>query len=188
MYPLVSAVYVANTHVLTYSRKAAYSGAMKTAQLQIRVTPSEKARIERAARQAGLGMSAYVLGTLLPGRAAEWRGLVQDILRSDEKRLPLAALSHWLANLAAGELATALDAPPPAGLPGQLANTVAAMVEHVCAASGAKPPAWAQEIAPLELPVFGSELKSLRLHLLTNSPAAFRRRNLFVDTVVGGQV
>ena len=26
---------------------------MKTAQLQIRVTPSEKARIERAARQAG---------------------------------------------------------------------------------------------------------------------------------------
>lgn len=49
---------------------------MKTAQLQIRVTPSEKARIERAARQAGLGTSAYVLGRLLPGRAGQWRGHV----------------------------------------------------------------------------------------------------------------
>jgi len=161
---------------------------MKTAQLQIRVTPAEKAGIERAARQAGLGMSAYVLGKLLPGRAAQWRGLLQDILRSDDKRLALAALSQWLANLAAGELADALGAPPPAGLPEQLANTVAAMVEHVCAASDEHPPAWTREIPPLALPAFGSELKSLRLHLLTNSPAAFRRRNLFVDTVVGGQV
>ena len=161
---------------------------MKTAQLQIRVTPAEKAGIERAARQAGLGMSAYVLGKLLPGRAAQWRSFLQDILRADDKRLALAALSQWLANLPAAELAEALDAPPPAGLPEQLANTVAAMVEHVCAASRVKPPAWTREIAPLAQPAFGSELKSLRLHLLTNSPAAFRRRNLFVDTVVGGQV
>ena len=161
---------------------------MKSAQLQIRVTPAEKARIERAARQAGLGMSAYVLGKLLPGQSAQWRAHLQDILRSDDKRIPLAALSHWLANLAAGELAGAIEAPPPAGLPEQLANTVAAMVEHVCAAAGENPPAWTREIAPLAQPAFGSALTSLRLHLLTNAPAAFRRRNLFVDTVVGGQV
>lgn len=161
---------------------------MKTAQLQIRLTPAEKAGIEHAARQAGLGMSAYVLAKLLPGRATQWRSLLQDILRSDEKRLPFAALSHWLTDLTAGELATALEAPLPAGLPEPLANTVAAMVEHVCAAAGERPPAWTREIAPLAQPFFASELKSLRLHLLTNSPAAFRRRNLFVDTVVGGQV
>lgn len=161
---------------------------MKTAQLQIRVTPSEKARIERAARQAGLGMSAYVLGRLLPGRAGQWRGLLQELLRSDDKRLPLATLSQWLAKLAPAELAEGLELPPPAGLSEQLANTVAAMVEHVCATCGAKPPAWTREIAPLAEPAFASGLTSLRLHLLTNSPAAFRRRNLFVDTVVGGQV
>lgn len=161
---------------------------MKSAQLQIRVTPAEKAGIERAARQAGLGMSAYVLGKLLPGRSAQWRAHLQDILQADDKRIPLAAFSHWLANLAAGELAGAIEAPLPAGLPEQLANTVAAMVEHVCAQSGANPPAWTREIPPLAQPEFGSALTSLRLHLLTNSPAAFRRRNLFVDTVVGGQV
>ena len=167
---------------------AVHAAVMKTAQLQIRVTAAEKAAIERAARQAGLGMSAYVLGKLLPGRAAQWRSLLQDLVHSDDKRLPLAALSHWLANLAAGELADALEAPPPAGLPEQLANTVAAMVEHVSAASGEKPPAWTREIPPLAQPAFGSGLMSLRLHLLTSSPAAFRRRNLFVDTAVGGQV
>ena len=161
---------------------------MKTAQLQIRVTPAQKAVIERAARQAGLGMSAYVLVRLLPGQAAQWRGHMRDILRSNGERLALAALSQWLGNLSADELVNALETPPPAGLGEQLANTLAAMVEHVCAASGVKPPAWTRDIAPLARPSFGSELKSLRLHLLTNSPAAFRRRNLFVDTVVGGQV
>ena len=30
--------------------------------------------------------------------------------------------------------------------------------------------------------------EGLPLQLLTNAPTAFRRRNLFVDTVVGGQV
>ena len=161
---------------------------MKTAQLQVRVTLAEKAAIERAARQAGLGMSAYVLGKLLPGPAAQWRVLLRDIQRSDDKRLALAALSHWLSGLAAGQFADALEAPPPAGLSAELANTVAAMVEYVCAAAGVRPPAWTREIAPLAQPSFGSKLLSLRLHLLTNSPAAFRRRNLFVDTVVGGQV
>ena len=161
---------------------------MKSAQLQIRVSPAEKAGIERAARQAGLGMSAYVLGKLLPGQSVQWRAHLQDIAQAEDKRIPLAAFSHWLANLASGELAGAIEAPPPTGLPEQLANTVAAMVEHVCAAASEIPPAWTREIPPLAQPVFGSALTSLRLHLLTNSPAAFRRRNLFVDTVVGGQV
>jgi len=29
---------------------------------------------------------------------------------------------------------------------------------------------------------------SLRLYLLTHSPAAFRRRNIFIDATVGAQV
>ncbi len=89
---------------------------MKTAQLQIRVGPAEKAAIERAARKAGLGMSAYVLGKLLPGRAAQWRELLHDLLHSEDKRLALAALSNWLANHDAGQLAGALEEAPPAGL------------------------------------------------------------------------
>ena len=40
--------------------------ATKSAQLQIRVSPAEKAAIERAAHRAGLDMSAYVLARVLP--------------------------------------------------------------------------------------------------------------------------
>ena len=133
-------------------------------------------------------VSANVDCRLLPGQSAQWRAHFQDILQAEDKRISLAAFSHWLANLAPGEIAAAIEAPPPGGLPEQLANTVAAMVEHVFAQSGEMPPAWTREIPPLAQPAFGSALTSLRFHLLTNSPAAFRRRNIFVDTVVGGQV
>jgi len=161
---------------------------VKTAHLQIRVTPAEKARLARAARQAGLGLSAYVLARILPGREAEWRDLLRGVALSGRGRLALAALSSWLSRLSAAELGDALRAPPPASLSEELANTVAAMVEHVCAAGSVRPPDWTRDIPPLAHPAFGSKLESLRLHLLANSPAAFRRRNLFVDTAVGGQV
>ena len=161
---------------------------MRTAHLQLRLTPAEKAEIEHAARRAGLGMSAYVLGRVFPVRHAQWRSLVQEIARSGGTRIALAGLSSWLAGLGTSELRDAVNAPLPTGLTALSANTVAAMVEHTCAAHGVEAPLWTQEIKPLEKPEFGSGLTSLRLHLLTNSPAAFRSRNLFVDTAVGGQV
>jgi len=161
---------------------------MRTAQLQIRVTPGEKAAIGRAARRAGMGMSAYVLARALPAQAGRWRAHLRDLEAGGGARIALAGLSGWLAGLSAAELQEALEPAPPAGLPASLANTVAAMVEHACASRGVAPPAWTRDIEPLALPEFGSTLSSLRLHLLTHSPAAYRRRNLFVDTAVGGQV
>lgn len=161
---------------------------MKTAQLQVRVSPAQKAEIERSARRAGLGISAFVLAKVLPDRPGRWRELIRDIHRTDGAKIAFAALSGWLAGLGAGQLREAIDAPPPASLSARNANIVAAMVEHVCAAQSVPPPAWTREIEPLSRPEFGSALSSLRLHLLASSPAAFRRRNLFVDTAVGGQV
>jgi hypothetical protein len=161
---------------------------MRTAQLQIRVTPAEKATIELAARRAGLGMSAYVLARVLPAGAARWQALAREIARSRGAKIAFAELSGWLSGLSARELKETLAVAPPAALAEPLANTVAAMVEHACASAGVAPPAWTADIAPLARPVFGSNLASLRLHLLANSPPAFRRRNLFVDTAVGGQV
>lgn len=161
---------------------------MRTAHLQIRVTPAEKAQIERAARRAGKGMSAYVLGKVLPSQAGRWRAHLREIERSGGARIALAALSSWLAGLTAGDLKESLEAPLPAGLSASQANTLAAMVEHTCAAQGVSPPDWTRQVQPLARPEFGSQLASLRLHLLSHSPAAYRRRNLFVDTPVGGQV
>jgi hypothetical protein len=160
---------------------------MRTAQLQIRVTPEEKAAIEQAARRAGLGMSSYVLRKVLPVRSKQWGDLLNEIARSDGAKIALATLSNWLAGLGANELQIAVETAPPELRP-VIANTVAAMVEHVCARRGVPAPRWTQIVLPLAKPEFGSTLTSLRLHLLTNSPPAFRRRNLFVDTAVGGQI
>jgi hypothetical protein len=160
----------------------------RSTQLQIRVTPAEKAEIARAARRAGIGMSEYVLDMALPNRSAQWRDWLRQLARSDGTKIVLAGLSSWLAGLGACELPGAIDAPPPRELSEFHANYVAAMAEWTCAAHGVAPPAWTREVAPLARPAFASELASLRLHLLARSPAPFRRRNIFVDTAVGGQV
>lgn len=160
---------------------------VKSAQLQIRVSPAEKAAIQRAARQAGLDMSAYVLDRVLPAPARRFQDLAAACRDVEGARFALAELNSWLAGLSAGEIREAV-ASPPHGLTPYLANYVAAMVEYACGRCGVPPPAWVRAVAPLAEPVFGSALISLRLHLLTHSPAPFRRRNIFIDATVGARV
>ena len=160
----------------------------RSTQLQIRVTPAEKAEIARAARRAGIGMSEYVLAMALPSQVAQWQEHLRQLVRSGGAKIALAGLSTWLAGLGARELPGAIEAPPPRELAEFHANYVAAMAELSCAARGVDAPAWTRGVPPLARPAFASELASLRLHLLAHSPAPFRRRNLFVDTAVGGQV
>ncbi len=62
------------------------------------------------------------------------------------------------------------------------------MTETACNMRGLPLPAWTRRIEALPEPVFGSALPTLRLYLLTHSPAAFRRRNLFIDSSVGARV
>jgi len=161
--------------------------AAKSVQLQIRVSPAEKAAIRRAARRAGMDMSGYVLARVLPAPAGRFQDLAAACADSQGARFALAELSSWLASLGGGELQEAVASPPPALTP-YLANYVAAMVEVACAQRGIPPPAWTGAIAPLAEPVFGSALASLRLHLLTHSPPPFRRRNIFIDSSVGSRV
>jgi hypothetical protein len=43
-------------------------------------------------------------------------------------------------------------------------------------------------VEPLERPWFAVPFASLRPHLLSAAPIAFKRRNLFVDATVGDRV
>src|SRR6185437_16257005 len=102
--------------------------------------------------------------------------------------LALAALHDLPSALSASELREAIASHPEAPLSAYVSNYVAALIETVCAARTVPVPAWARSVAPLSEPIFGAELKSLRLHLLTQSPPAFRRRNLFVDATISSRV
>jgi hypothetical protein len=68
------------------------------------------------------------------------------------------------------------------------ANQLAAMIELRAAELRVRPPAWVEQVPPLATPWFATSLVGLRLHLLCNSPPAFRRRNLFVDSTLGDRV
>jgi hypothetical protein len=160
----------------------------KTAQMQIRVSAQEKAAIQRAATKAGMDMSAYVLARVLSVPAAQFRDCVQDCADSAAPRFALAELNSLLSNLTTGELRDAIAAPPPPGLSPFLDNYIAAMVEYACAQRAIAVPEWTYSIAPLAEPVYGSELLSLRLYLLTHSPPPFRVRNIFIDATLGDRV
>jgi hypothetical protein len=160
----------------------------KTAQMQIRVSAHEKAAIQHAAAKAGMDMSAYVLARVLSVPAAEFRDCIRDCIVSASPRFALAELNSLLSTLTADELRDAIAAPPPPGMSPFLGNYIAAMVEYACAQRAIAVPKWTCSIAPLAEPAYGSELLSLRLYLLTHSPAPFRVRNIFIDATLGDRV
>ena len=157
----------------------------KTTQLQIRVSQDEKAAIQRAAQQAGVDMSTYVLSRAISVPATQVRLCLEACVGAASPSYPLADLNSLLSSLSAAELRDAVASPPPAGLTPFLANYVAAMVEYACMLRQVPVPAWTRTIAPLIEPAFGTTLQSLRLHLLTHSPPPFRRRNIYIDSTLG---
>ncbi|TLZ29562.1 MAG: DUF1778 domain-containing protein [Gammaproteobacteria bacterium] len=160
----------------------------KLSQLQIRVSETEKAAIRSAAERAGMDMSAYVLSRVLPVPAREFQEALRALTGSAAPSFALADINSLLSKLIPTELRDAVAAPPEDELPPFLANYVSAMVEAACAKHRIGVPTWTRRIAPLDEPAFGSTLGSLRLHLLTHSPAPFRRRNIFIDATLGDRV
>lgn len=160
----------------------------KTAQLQLRVSRREKTAIQRAARHAGVDMSAYILERVLPASREHFNLLVSRLAEADDPAFPLAALNDFLDNLTAAELGAATAEAPRVPLPPLLRNYLAAMVELASARRGVAPPPWTRAVPPLDRPWFGSQLASLRVYLLTHSPAPFRRRNIFIDASLGDRV
>lgn len=160
----------------------------KLSQLQIRVSEKEKSAIRAAAERAGMDMSAYVLSRVLPMPARGFQESVRALTGPHAPSFALAEINSLLSKLTAGELRDAVASRPTVQLPPFLANYVAAMVESACEKRGLQQPAWVRSIAPLDRPAFGSTLQRLRLHLLMHSPAAFRRRNIFIDASLGDRV
>jgi hypothetical protein len=160
----------------------------KSAQLQIRVTAAQKADIHRLARQAGMDMSSYVLGRVLPAPAVQFAKLMVSIEGPEPASYGLAELNSFLSGLSTAELREAVALAPAMKVSPYIENYIAAMVEYACQKGGLRAPAWVCAVEPLIEPVFASALQSLRLYLLTHSPPPFRRRNIFIDSSLGHRV
>lgn len=160
----------------------------KTAQLQIRVTPDQKARLKALAAHAGVDLSGYVLGQVLPERDREIHEFVDAVGREADRRFALASIHDWLVESSGEMIRTIGERVDVSGLPELWQNYVAAMFEHAAAQKGVIPPRWTRHIRPLENPYFATSLKRLRPYLLLASPVPYRRRNVFIDSGIGTRV
>lgn len=162
----------------------------KTKQIQIRVSPGEKAAIERLAASAGMDVSTYLRTRALPAHRERFVELVGSLADADPSDRPyvLAELNDLLAGLTSAELSEAVQRAEVGALPPYEQNYVAAMVEQACARRGVAHPEWTSAVPPLERPRFVVELESLRPHLLRASPVPFKRRNIFIDATIGDRV
>ncbi len=162
----------------------------KSQQLQIRVTPDQKAALKRLARGAGLDVSSYVLSRSLPKARVRFGEIIRALCDGEDHRFALAELNDLLTGLTRAQLPDAVAVAPPEmrDLSPLLQNYVAAMVEQASHQRKVRAPSWGRDVPPLETPYFATPLRSLRLHLLRAAPAPFKRRNLFVDSGVGARV
>ncbi|OGU03141.1 MAG: hypothetical protein A2085_03650 [Gemmatimonadetes bacterium GWC2_71_10] len=161
---------------------------MKTQQLQIRVSPHQKAALRRLAAAADLDVSAYVLSRALPPATDRFAGVLEALHESEEPSYALAELSDLLAGWGAGEFVEGTGRADTGGLSPLVGNYVAAMVEQAAHLKGVTVPPWTRQVAPLERPWFATSMRAVRLHLLGAAPVPYKRRNLFVDAGIGARV
>lgn len=69
---------------------------------------------------------------------------------------------------------------PDPGLSPKLAALSASTVEALCAEAKLATPDWCEAVPSLKQPWFVSEMESLKASALAESPACFRKRNIFV--------
>ena len=162
---------------------------VRTAQLQIRVTPEEKVALKRLARAAGQSVSRYVLSQVLPSIQLEFGRLVRSLeAEGADSGAALSDLHSLLSDLSPREFSNAVSDLDLGTLSAILLNYVTAMVEQAAHTKGVDPPAWVQGVASLERPHFVWGLRSLRPHQMRVTPVPFKRRNLFMDPAVGMRV
>jgi uncharacterized protein (DUF1778 family) len=154
----------------------------KSSQLQIRVSPDQKAVLKRLAADQGVSVSAYVLSRALPAHQDELDQRVRRLESATHRHNHLSDLILYLSTLPVDDFDRVVAAADFSTLPVLLQNYAAAAVEQEASRRGASAPAWTREIEQPFRPHFAWDLRSLRPHLMRVSPPAFKRRNLFVPS------
>lgn len=153
----------------------------KTSQLQIRISPEQKIALKRLAADAGQSVSSYVLATVLPATHVEFGHRVRAVRSNADRGEALADLHEYLAGLTPHDFASTVREVDLAGFPGILANQVAALVEDEARVRGVASPEWADQVQGPARPHFAWDLRSLRPYLMRLTPAAFKRRGVYID-------
>ncbi len=160
----------------------------KTDFLQIRVTPSEKKILQTHAKKKNMDVTSWVKSRLFHSKQQQFQIILSEIESAEQPREAWAELHDFLTQLSKNEFLSALFDLPRSFQNTFKGNYIAAMIETTAQHKNFSFPAWTKHYMGLETPYFGSTMDSLRLHLLVSSPAPFRKRNIFIDTSIGGRI
>jgi hypothetical protein len=155
----------------------------RTSQLQIRVTPQEKAVLRKLAAQAGQNVSTYVLSRALPSSERDLSRILDELRTYPDQREALVTLARLVRELSPEEFGPAVAQMNLGGLNPLAQNRVAALVEDAAHSRGVEPPAWSSGIPPLPRPHFRWPLLSLRPQQIRATRVAFKRRNIFDPSI-----
>jgi len=155
--------------------------------IQIRVSKQEKQIIKSSAQLAGVDMSAWILQRVLHNDAKTFI-LILNKFETEEQSFVFAELHDFLNRLNITNFELALHLKPTVSLSDFHINYVIAMIVFRANQLNASIPNWIHDYPVLQQPYFGSDLKSLRLYLLINSPIEFKQRNIFIDSSIGDRV
>ena len=159
----------------------------KSEYLQIRVSKQEKELIKSAAQSANMDMSAWLLKRALYFKSKIFNTIISKF-STEHNTFVLAELHDFLHDLNRNEFEMALSIKPNNKLTDFQINYTIAMIAHRANQLNTSPPDWTCHFSVLKKPYFGTNLKSLRLHLLINSPIAFKQRNIYIDSSIGDRV
>ena len=163
---------------------------MKSDYIQIRVSKLEKKAIKTAAYDAGLDMSAYILGHLDIDLGSQWQSLLANLqdLKLEDSHFCWAAIIDFLTPLDANQFQHLFQYAEQWNLDPENQNYLAATIERKALSLNIPAPKWLSEIAPCAYPYFEDETPKLKQYLLLHGDPVFRRRNIFIDSSIGGRI
>jgi transcriptional regulator with XRE-family HTH domain len=135
------------------------------------------------ARLSTIDKLSAVLGVPKPA-AFPWVG---DSLAEAADRIIDDSFGSWKVHLfdfvdafRRSPAASAVERAPSLASEPRVLALFAATVETLCAERGVTPPLWCAGVRPLAQPWFVSDAENLKVSALLESPAAFRRRGVYV--------
>lgn len=137
-----------------------------------------------------MDISAYLLSKAGLDLRAKWDGLAGDLERADDEKISYvwAAIIDFLTPLSRQDFQDLFANEPAWSLSDFKENYLVGLIERVAQNLNIPAPNWALDVNPLADPYFPEEHPKLRVYLMLHGDPIFRRRNIFIDSSIGGRV
>ncbi len=160
----------------------------KSEHLQIRITAEAKKKLFQLAKVNNMTLSEWILSKLsIENSPYTIQSIYEELSKKHNQAFAYVQL-HDLLMKVSPQLWDDFVSIRPHNLECETMAYTASMIERAAQMRGLTQPPWIREVETCSPPYFATNLQTLRLYLLINSPVAFRKRNIFIDSSTGDRV